>query len=82
MKTLIIYDNNGRIWVQMPGSYVVPTGIPFLEVEIPEGKYPMSVDVSGTTPTVVYGEIPKSAETARLELLESAVNDILMGGGF
>lgn len=60
MKTLIIYDNTGKIWVQMSGSYVAPTGLTYLEVEVPTGKRPISVDVSGTTPTVVYADFPKS----------------------
>jgi hypothetical protein len=66
MKTLIIYDNSGKIWNQMSGNYEVPNGLPYLEVEIPSGKYPVSVDVSGEEPTVVYAEYPKS-ETAVLK---------------
>lgn len=66
MKTLIIYDNTGKIWNQMSGAYDVPNGLPYLEVEIPEGKYPVSVDTSGEEPAVVYAEFPKS-ETAVLK---------------
>lgn len=66
MKTLIIYDNSGRIWNHMSGAYDTPNGLPYLEIEIPEGKYPISVDVSGTEPSVVYADYPKS-ETAALK---------------
>jgi hypothetical protein len=64
--TLIIYDNNGKIWIQMSGVYDVPVGLNYLEVEVPAGKYPVSVDVSGTEPTVIYADYPKS-ETAILK---------------
>jgi hypothetical protein len=66
MKTLIIYDDSGKIWVQMSGNYTIPVGLNYIEVEIPEGKYPVSVDVSGEEPSIVYGEYPKS-ETALLK---------------
>ncbi len=66
MKTLFIYDNNGKIWNQMSGVYEVPNGLPYLEVEIPVGKYPVSVDVSGEEHKVVYADFPKS-ETALLK---------------
>ena len=64
--TLIIFDDNGKIWVQMSGAYDVPTGLNYIEVEIPNGKYPVSVNVSSESPTVVYAEFPKS-ETAVLK---------------
>lgn len=62
MKTLIVYDNSGKIWNQMSGTYDVPNGLPYLEVEIPEGKYPVSVDVSGAEPVVVYDSYPVPTE--------------------
>jgi hypothetical protein len=65
-KTLIIYDNSGKIWSNMSGNYEVPNGLPYLEEEIPVGKYLVSVDVSGEEPKVVYAEYPKS-ETAVLK---------------
>ena len=74
MKTLIIYDNTGKIWNNMSGSYEVPTGIPYLEVEILSGQYPVSVDVSGTEPIVIYAEPPKSEVLIRLEELETKYN--------
>jgi hypothetical protein len=64
--TLLIFDDNGKIWVIMSGSYDMPKGLNYIEVKIPEGKYPVSVDVSGTEPTVIYADYPKS-ETAVLK---------------
>jgi hypothetical protein len=80
MKTLIIYDTTGKIWSNITGNYEVPVGIPFLEVDIPEGKYPVAVDVSVTPNQVIYAEYHKSDELNRIELLEAAFNDFLLGG--
>lgn len=44
-KTLIIYDLNGVIINQIKGGYILPNGIPFLEVIIPENKIAVSVNV-------------------------------------
>lgn len=38
MKTLVIYDDKGYVYQQITGDYRIPVGIPFLEIEVPEGK--------------------------------------------
>lgn len=76
-KTLVIYDTTGRIFNPITGSYVVPVGIPYLEVEVPDGKMVVSVDVSVTPNVPVYTDLPKSEQLTRIELLEQAVNDLL-----
>ena len=65
MKTLIIYDNEGYIISTRQGqpSPRVPVGIPYLEVEIPEGKQikitdGIGVDVSVTPHEVILEDIP------------------------
>lgn len=78
MNTLVIYDSTGYIINQMAGDVREPIGIPFMWVEIPEGKRLVSIDTENHTP--VFQEIPKSEELTRLELLEDAVNNILLGG--
>ncbi len=60
MKTLIIYDNTGKIYYQASGDITEPTGIPFLWVENPDGQYVSSIDISGETPTAVYATTPVS----------------------
>lgn len=61
MKTLIIYDNTGYIYLQMTGSYRTPQGgIDYLEVEIPEGKIIKSVDTSATPNVPIFADIPKT----------------------
>jgi hypothetical protein len=81
IMSLIIYDNTGRVWIQRSGSYDVPVGLPYLEEEIPEGKYLVSVDVTGETPTPVFEDFPKSQELTRIELLETALNELILRGG-
>ncbi|SFC63785.1 hypothetical protein [Clostridium uliginosum] len=61
MKTLIIYDNTGNIFLQMGVSYRVPEGgIQYLETEIPEGKLIKNIDISVTPHKPVLEDIPKS----------------------
>lgn len=56
---LIIYDNNGKIWYNGSGMGE-PAGLPFLNVEIPEGHYIESVDVSSEPHKPVFKAYPKS----------------------
>lgn len=86
MPNLIIYDNNGRIFLQVAGNYTKPQGgIQFLEVEIPKGKQikitdGIGVDVSVTPHEVILENIPPT----EIEELRSVVADltevVLMGG--
>ncbi|UYZ37286.1 hypothetical protein OD350_06370 [Clostridium beijerinckii] len=73
MKTLIIYDNTGYIYIQITGSYRVPEGgLQFLEIEIPEGQILKGVDVSITPNVAILEDIPKT----EIELLKDQVNDL------
>lgn len=50
MKTLIIYDNEGFIYLTYDRNYRVPEGgIQYLELEIPSNKKLVGIDTS-TTP--------------------------------
>lgn len=77
MKTLIIYDMTGRIIAQIPGSYTVPVGIPYLEVEIPKDSYPTSVNVSVTPNVVVYENIPKSDIERQIASLKDTIDTLV-----
>lgn len=62
-KTLIIYDSTGYIMQQVTGSYRVPQGVPFIEMEIPTGKRlkitdGIGVDVSVTPHQAIFEDIP------------------------
>lgn len=68
---IVIYDNDGKIWYNGSGMGE-PTGLPFLNVEIPAGKYIEKVDVSKQPHTPVFKEYPKS----EMELLNEAVREL------
>lgn len=91
MKTLIIYDAQGYVLSNITGSYRVPQGVPFLEVEIPSGKQikytdGIGVDVSVTPHQVILEDVPPSDieklrqenAQANAELFELIIS---MGGG-
>ena len=88
-KTLIIYDTQGYIISNITGFYRKPTGVPFLEVEIPEGKRistadGIGVDVTKTPHEVILEDIPPSEtellkqKQQELELtLDSLLSDVI-----
>ena len=85
-KTLIIYDTTGYIISSVTGFYHVPTGIPYIEIEIPKGKRiattnGIGVDVSVTPHQVILEDIPPT-EIEELkkksELQEQALAELTM----
>lgn len=71
--TLIIYDNQGQIFSQITGSYLIPNGgIQYLEIEIPQGKILKGVDVTVTPHQPILEDIPPS----EVDLLKQQVNDL------
>jgi hypothetical protein len=79
--TLVIYDNTGKIWVIMSGSYTIPDGLSYLEVEVPEGKKVVGVNVSVAPNVPIFEDFPvpvvKTLED-RLVLVENVLNEILL----
>lgn len=72
MKTLVIYDNEGVVIKQESGTYRIPVGLPYLEVDVPAGKYITSVDVSGETDIAVLEDLPKSTE----QIMQDRITDL------
>lgn len=73
MNTLILYDNNGRVFSQITGSYLVPSGgIQYLELEIPQGKVLKGVDTTITPHQVLLEDIPPT----EVDTLKQQVNDL------
>ena len=72
MKTLVFYDNSGKIFCMSTGASDLPNGgIQYLETEIPEGKMRVSVDVSDVSnPTPIFEDIPEDETSKRLSELE------------
>lgn len=85
-KTLIIYDNQGYTISNITGSYRIPNGVPFLEVEIPEGKQikytnGIGVDVSVTPHQVILEDVPPSETEVlkqQMAMQEQAIADLTM----
>lgn len=83
MRTLIIYDANGYLISNVTGDYRVPVGVPYLEIEVPEGKRikntnGIAVDVSVTPHQVMLEDIPPSEVDElkkQLTLLQTAFDE-------
>ncbi len=89
MKTLIIYDNDGYIISNITGNYRAPSGVPYIEITIPEGKRIVSgigVNVNTEPHQAILEDIPLSEtellrdelQTTRLALAELA--EAVLGG--
>lgn len=59
MEYLVIYDNTGYIIHQMSGDVREPIGIPFMYVNIPEGKSLVKIDTSAEEHQPVFADLPK-----------------------
>lgn len=93
MKLLIIYDNEGYIISTGQGhpSPRVPVGVPYLEVEIPQGKRikidenGIGVNVTKTPHQVILEDIPPTEiELLKMEQAQAnaeLVQLIMMMGG-
>ncbi|WP_252225436.1 MULTISPECIES: hypothetical protein, partial [unclassified Clostridium] len=64
MKTLIVYDNEGCIIQQITGSYRIPIGVPYIELELPSNKIVKGINIDTKQPILI--DIPKS----QIELLK------------
>jgi hypothetical protein len=59
VKTLVLYDDTGYIYMQMTGTYRIPqAGLNYLEIEIPDGKILKSIDINVTPNIPVYENMP------------------------
>lgn len=75
MKTLIIYDETGYPLTVASGTELrEPIGIPFLLVEVPEGKKVVGVNTSVTPHQVILEDIPPS----EIDVLRNDLNDAVM----
>lgn len=71
MKTLVVYDNEGIIVYQRSGTYRIPVGLPYLELEVPEGKLVSSIDISETPHQVVFEDLPPN----EMQLLNNKITE-------
>lgn len=62
MNTLVVYDNTGFIISSISGdsSLREPVGVPFLWVDVPQGKKVTGVDLTTTPHTAMLVDTPKT----------------------
>lgn len=68
---LVVYDKKGTVYFAGTG-FPEPEGIPFLNVEIPEGKRFAGIDVNVEPNQPIFEDIPKS----ELEILREEVEEL------
>lgn len=68
---LVVFDKKGTVYFAGTG-FSEPEGIPYLNIDIPEGKYFKGIDVSGKTPAAIFEDIPKP----EIELLKERVHEL------
>jgi hypothetical protein len=73
-RVLLIYDTTGYIISQMSGDVREPQGVPFLWVDVPNGKMVTGIDVAQTPNVAIFEDYPKS-ET---ELLKEKVDALTL----
>ncbi|MGL5434290.1 MAG: hypothetical protein ACRDBO_02665 [Lachnospiraceae bacterium] len=75
MKTLVIYDNTGRIYAMYYGEEATPQGIPCIYVDIPEGAQLERIDVTDPeNPQPVFAYLPETG-IDKLEKQVDALTD-------
>lgn len=73
MKTIVIYDDNGEIYMTQSGDNVTAeNGANITETEIPDGFYPSSVNPD--TKEVIFAEIPKTKEQQDIAEIKAQLN--------
>lgn len=72
MSTLVIYDSTGYLLSQMSGDVREPEGIPFMWVEIPQGKRLVGIDTEKNPHVPVFEDIAPTG----LEVLQNQVQDL------
>lgn len=72
MNTLVIYDSSGHILSQMRGDIREPQGIPFMWVEIPQGRHLVSIDTTKNPHVPVFEDIAPT----EIEILHRQVQDL------
>lgn len=72
MNILVVYDSTGYIITQMSGDIREPQGIPFMRVEIPQGKRLVSIDTTKNPHEPVFEDF----EPTEIELIKQDIQTI------
>lgn len=73
MKTMIVFDETGKVWSALSGD--VPSAASVLVADVPEGYSVASVDIETNTPVLQKNPLTLEERIAELE----AVNAALLG---
>jgi hypothetical protein len=71
MKTLLIYDLDGRIMQRITGCYIVPVGIPYIEIDEESYKDKIIKSVNVETKELVLEDIPKTQDQINQDQIKS-----------
>lgn len=78
MKTIIIYDNTGKIFLQMSGTYLVPQGgIQYLEIDSSLHENKIITGVNVETKELIMEDKPKTDLELAQERIEALENYVL-----
>ncbi len=78
---LVVYDKKGTVYFAGTG-FPEPEGIPFLNIEIPEGKMFVGVNVDVEPNQPIFEDIPKTEMQLLMERVEQleAQNQAIIDG--
>lgn len=77
MESLIIYDNNGKIYFQGKGSVETPEGIPFMMVVVPNGKFVERINTSVEPHVPILADLPRTEfDTINLKLEQAKADNL------
>ena len=75
MKSLVIYDATGRIWLIAHGEETAPQGLLFMFVDIPDGATLLRIDVTDLdNPKPVFDYLPET-DIGRLQKAVRVLED-------
>lgn len=72
----IIYDKNGKVFMQGSGLAVPEGTLTYTEISVPENKYLVKMDVTKDPVEPVFAEYPKSEMDLMKEQLEQQQADL------
>ena len=72
----IIYDSNGKIFMQGSGFPVPEGALSYMEVTVPDNSYIVKLDMSKNPAEPVFEEYPKSDFAIMKEQLEQQQADL------
>lgn len=76
MEMIVIYDMTGKIYYCAGGDVAEPVGIPFLRVNVPDGKRIKKVDTSVEIHVPVFEDEPKLQQDKDIDELKTRLQNV------